>query len=86
MPRVRSDYTGVYWSDTYRAWQARISLNGKPRSLGLHKTEHLAALAFNEACIALRQEPGPNIICSPWPKPDMSNVKPQVIGSDPRLL
>jgi len=44
-----SQFKGVYWCNRTNRWRARICLDGKRKSLGLHKNEVDAAVAYNKA-------------------------------------
>jgi hypothetical protein len=44
-----SRYKGVSWNKQRRQWYACISVDGRAKSLGKHKTEREAALAYDRA-------------------------------------
>ena len=44
-----SGYKGVNWHIGTKKWWARITVNGRQISLGIHPTKESAALAYNEA-------------------------------------
>ncbi len=44
-----SRFIGVYWRKDMNSWQAGITINKKPRYLGLFKDEEKAAEAYQEA-------------------------------------
>lgn len=47
--RGKSRWRGVHWHAHAKKWQARISVNGKQRHLGLFDTEEDAAEAYQSA-------------------------------------
>jgi len=46
-----SQYKGVSWHKQKQRWAAEIRVNGVKYNLGRHKSEVVAALAYNEAAI-----------------------------------
>jgi hypothetical protein len=48
-----SAFVGVSWERRVGKWQAQIRHDGRPRHLGLHATEHDAAMAYDAALLAL---------------------------------
>lgn len=44
-------YRGVTWSTVAKKWLARITVNGKTKTLGHFTDEHAAARAYNAALI-----------------------------------
>lgn len=44
-----SGFKGVYWDKQTRKWRARIMINGKSKSLGLHINSEDAARAYDAA-------------------------------------
>jgi hypothetical protein len=51
--RCASKYKGVSWHGQSEKWWARITIEGKTRSLGLHHDEADAARAYNAAAVEL---------------------------------
>lgn len=46
--KLHSQFKGVTWREREKKWFTRIKLNGKEISLGYHKDEKQAALAYNK--------------------------------------
>jgi hypothetical protein len=47
--KFRSNYKGIYWHNRDRAWEVRITADGKRRHFGCYKDEIEAAKAYDHA-------------------------------------
>lgn len=52
--KTSSPYKGVTWDKHNNGWRAAIKHNRRTKSLGLHKTDSLAALAYDVECLKTR--------------------------------
>ena len=50
-----SKYTGVYWLKNRNKWRARITVNGKMKSLGCYQNEFDAFIAYQNALSLLNE-------------------------------
>ena len=50
---LRSKFVGVSWSKQMKKWEARITINGKPKSLGYYHDEKEAARIYDEQAALL---------------------------------